>query len=149
MQKPTTNNAIDKFIGTWRLVKCTETKSKEDVFYPWGADAVGYIIYTAEGVMAVQIMRQQRKLFSGNDIRQAAAQDGQELIKDYNAYFGRFEVNEINQTVIHHIEGHLFPNLIGKDNIRNYRFYDNRLSLTTVGGNVSRELLWEKLPTIL
>jgi hypothetical protein len=145
MQKVQLNKDIAKFIGAWRLIKCTETNSKGEVFYPWGEDAIGYIIYTQEAVIAVQIMRQHRKSFDGNDITQATSQEGQQLVKDYNAYFGHFEIDETTKIVTHHIEGHLFPNLIGKNNVRTYNFYDNKVSLTTIGNNVHRELLWEKL----
>jgi hypothetical protein len=145
MQKYAKNQTLTKFIGTWKLLECIEIKNGGDFFYPWGKDAIGYIIYTVEGVIAVQIMRQNRQLFNGKDITEATPDEGQALTKDYNAYFGHFEIDEAKKTVIHHIEGHLYPNLIGKNNIRSYHFYDNKLALTTEGGNVLRKLVWEKL----
>jgi len=134
-----------KFIGTWKLVECVEIGSTGEAFYPWGDDAIGYIIYTLEGVVAVQIMRKSRTLFNEKDITKATPQEGRELTRDYNAYFGHFEIDEAQSTVIHHVEGHLYPNLIGKNNIRIYNFYDNKLSLTTEGGNVFRKLIWERV----
>lgn len=145
MRKNSKQEVLAKFIGTWKLLECVEVGANGESFYPWGKDAIGYIIYTTEGVMAVQIMRKNRKLFSGKDITQALPEEGQALAKDYNAYFGHFDIDENNETVIHHIEGHLYPNLISKDNIRRYHFYENKLSLITEGGNVLRKLIWEKL----
>lgn len=135
---------MKKFVGTWKLISCTETDPKGKTFYPWGQDAIGYLIYTAEGIMAVQIMRKNRNPFSGNDITQATPQEGQQLAKDYNAYFGPFKVDETNKTVIHTVQGHLNPNMIGKNNIRVYKFYDDKLSLTTQGSNI-KEIIWQKV----
>lgn len=145
MQKPPTNQTFFKFVGTWRLVECVEMDAKGTISYPWGQDAIGYLIYTLEGIMAVQIMRKNRKLFRGKGTTQATSQERQSIVKDYNAYFGEFEVDEANKVVIHRLEGNVDPNQIGKKKTRMYSFYDNKLSLTTQGEIISRKITWQKV----
>jgi hypothetical protein len=132
---------INQFIGTWKLIECFETDSKGNISYPWGQDALGYIIYTVERIMAVQIMRKNRNLFK----QDAPLHEREVFLKDYNAYFGTFEIDETNETIIHTIQGHLNPNLIGKKNVRTYKFYDNKLSLTAQNKTTQEKLLWQRL----
>lgn len=145
MQKPLANQIFYKFIGTWKLIKCIEINSQGNQFYPWGEDAIGYISYSPAGIMAVQIMRRNRKLPNEKDITKEKFEQEYEIEKDYSAYFGPFEIDETNTTVIHIVEGHLNPSMIGKKNIRTYNFYDDILSLTTVGDIVPRNLIWQKV----
>jgi hypothetical protein len=132
------NQIFGKFIGTWKLVECIETDQQGNIRYPWGKDAIGYIIYTIERIMAVQIMRTQRGPF----LPSASAQM---LLDDYNAYFGTFEIDEKNSTVIHHVQGHLNPSMVGKKNIREYQFEHDKLHLTTVGNGPTKKLTWQKI----
>lgn len=46
-----------KIIGTWKLVHSVEIESSGNKRYPFGDDAIGYIMYDALGVMTVQICR--------------------------------------------------------------------------------------------
>ncbi|HVV68494.1 MAG TPA: lipocalin-like domain-containing protein [Gammaproteobacteria bacterium] len=139
------SNIAKQFIGVWRLISCSQTDPDGQVSYPWGADAIGYIIYMSNQIMAVQIMRPNRALFIVDDFMLAQAEECHTLPQNYNAYFGTYEIDEAKNTVIHHIQGHLFPNLVGKDNIRQYHFDGNRLLLTTVGSNIKRDMLWERV----
>lgn len=136
----------DKFLGIWRLCYCTETNPQGDKKYLWGEQAIGYLIYMPENIMAVQIMRRERRNFAANDFMLASAEDCHSLPQDYNAYFGEYEIDEQQQIITHHIAGHLFPNLVGKDNVRRYEFKpDNHLLLTAVGGNNKRDMFWQKV----
>jgi hypothetical protein len=40
-------------LGTWRLVHSLECEPSGEKHYPFGEDAIGYIMYTDSGVMAV------------------------------------------------------------------------------------------------
>jgi hypothetical protein len=131
---PLKNQIFTMFVGTWTLVECIQIDAQGNRSYPWGKDALGYIIYTVDNIMAVQIMRKERSPLGAQDIT-----------KDYNAYFGHFDIDETNKTVIHMVEGHLKPELVGKKSIRLYHFYDDKLSLTTQGEATVKKLIWQKL----
>ena len=50
-------------IGAWRLVTY-EAHTGDDVLYPLGEDASGYIMYTPDGYMSVLMMAAGRKNFA-------------------------------------------------------------------------------------
>ncbi|MDX2163893.1 MAG: lipocalin-like domain-containing protein [Gammaproteobacteria bacterium] len=119
----------EKIIGTWKLVHSVEIEHSGNKRYPFGEDAIGYIIYDAAGTMAVQISRRERQVFNE---------------KDYLAYFGRYEIDLQNELVRHFVEGSLHLSYLGKILERKYHFYDNRMSLKPHDGT-NREILWERV----
>jgi hypothetical protein len=122
-------------LGTWRLVHSVEFGSGGEKHYPFGKDAVGYIIYTPSGVMAVQITRRE-----GATARTKAAVSKE----DYLAYFGRYELDVQNGVVRHLLEGALFPKDYPGHVERRYRFFDGMLSLKPLDGT-NREILWQRV----
>ena len=122
-------------VGAWRLVHSVEFGPGGTPRYPFGQDAVGSIIYTESGVMAVQIARKNR------------AEDGAGSSvgrSDYLAYFGRYEIDMENQLVRHILEGQVHPGNHPATLERKYRFYDDKLSLRPCDGT-DREILWQRL----
>ena len=102
--------------------------------YPFGQGAVGYIVYSESGVMAVQITRTTRSRDHSENLVGPA---------DYLAYFGRYEIDTDNELVRHFLEGQLFlghhPDILE----RKYRFFDDKLSLRPWDGT-NREILWQR-----
>jgi hypothetical protein len=121
-------------LGAWRLVHSVEFEPRGEKHYPFGEDAIGYIIYAASGVMAVQITRKEGAM------TRAKATVGKE---DYLAYFGRYELDVQNGVVRHLLEGALFPNDYPVPVERKYRFFDGMLSLKPLDGT-NREILWQR-----
>jgi len=140
----TMSNVLNLFIGTWRLVYSVEIDKSGTAHYPFGEDAIGYIIYDDNAQMAVQISRFHRQNFNSDNFLTASESDLITLPKNYLAYFGKFVLDEKNSIVSHIIEGHLFPNYVEKNLERKYRFYDNKLSLKPWDGT-NREIVWEKV----
>jgi hypothetical protein len=138
------NKIQEKLVGIWRLVKSMEIKPDGTIYYPFGEDAIGYITYTPVGIMTVHIMRKSRTLFSGDNMRQASAEECLRIPQDYLAYFGRYDIDIVKQVVNHYVEGSLFPNNIGSTLPRSYQFIGNRLSLKPADGT-NREIIWEKI----
>jgi Lipocalin-like domain len=121
-------------LGTWRLVHSVEYGPGGERHYPFGEDAIGYIIYSESGVMAVQIGRRGRRIVGANPVIGK---------KDYLAYFGRYELDLQNAVVRHLLEGELFPGH-AEDLERKYHFFDEKLSLKPVDGT-NREILWQRM----
>ncbi len=133
-----------KFVGTWSLVHSVEMDAQGNKRYPFGEDAMGYIMYEPTGIMSVQIFRKSRKLFASKNFVEASVDELANIPKDYLAYCGRYDVDMPNQLVRHHIEGHLFSNTVGKILERKYFFYDDKLSLKPNDGT-NREILWKRI----
>jgi hypothetical protein len=65
-------NAHSPVLGTWRLQSFEVRTSGEDVSYPYGEDAKGYLIYTQDGYMAVAVMKASRANFDSADMLSAS-----------------------------------------------------------------------------
>ena len=134
-------------VGTWRL-KGWETHTADGrVAYPLGRDAVGYLIYTAGGHMAVAMMRANRPPFAGGDLLGGTLAEQATAAAGYVTYCGRYEIR--NETVIHHVELSLFPNWVGTDQVRFAEVEGDQLTITTgplaIGGETVNRLVWERV----
>ena len=142
--------AGDRFIGVWRLISWERKLKDGRIDYPYGETPVGRITYDKAGRMSAQLMRPGRRstvppgvnLIAGN----ASAEEIRESVSGFTAYFGKFEVDEASNTVIHHVQACLVPSWVGTDLRRTYRFYSNRLLLTAASTLGSIELVWEREP---
>ena len=139
-------NVVDQFIGTWHLVKWTAQPVEGDVFYPFGENAVGQIVYDAHGYMMVEIMKKERKLFASNDLLQGSAE---EILNAYNgfvSYCGTYTIDVAAKMVVHRIHISSFPNWVGQDQVRFYDIQDDFLTLRAPAiGTTQHEVLWRKL----
>jgi len=122
------------FIGTWKLVHSIEIDEQGNRHYPFGDDAVGYIIYDEAGIMAVQITRKNRD------------KSKVDVLSDYLAYFGPYTIDEENQLVSHHLVGELSSQRVGSVQKRQYQFLEgDRLLLKPWNDGTNREILWERV----
>lgn len=122
---------VERFVGTWRLLSMETHTDSGRIVYPLGPDARGVVIYSEAGYMNVSIMAGERPFFS-SDAGIGQRGTTAELVgamKSYLSYAGPFEV--LDDRVVHHVEISLFPNWIGTDQTRYYRFVDRRLYLST------------------
>ena len=142
----------DKLVGIWTLVGAEFRRSDGAVADLYGPNPSGMIVYGSGGEVAVQIMRAGRPSFSGDDLRSATAAEAQAAVGGYMAYFGRYDVDEVEGSVTHHLRGSIFPNWIGADLKRFYEISSSRLTLRTVplisdGQPATGVLVWERLST--
>jgi hypothetical protein len=91
-------------VGVWELLSYQIRNSDGTVELPFGA-ARGLLIYTADGFMSGQVMREER----------ASPMDG------YIAYCGRWRVDETTEEVIHTVTASLYPKWVGSEQRRGVR----------------------------
>lgn len=121
----------DKFIGTWQYVK--SVSSDGIVEQRWGSHPLGYLIYTPEGIISVQIMRQKETV-------------KHQPIGDYFfAYAGSYDIDEKNHLITHHLETASSQELVEKSYQRFYRFDGDFLYLTVADSQTSQTLIWQKI----
>jgi hypothetical protein len=106
-----------RLVGAWRLISFEVRRPDGGTRHPFGVDARGLLIYTANGYMAGQVMR------PGRELADAAA--------GYIAYTGTYTANEAEHVVTHHVTMSLRPDLIGTDQRRHVVFEGERLTLST------------------
>ena len=141
----------DKFIGAWRLLSAEfRTETGELAESPYGAEPQGILMYDAQGTMAVQISQSGRKPFAVADRRGGTDAEVRAAFETYQAYAGRFRVDERTHEVIHSVTQSLLPNWIGGEQKRKYEFRDGRLILRAppllLGGKrLTAVLVWERI----
>jgi hypothetical protein len=140
---------LEKFIGTWKLVSSEFHSSNGQVSYPWGKEVDGRLIYTADGNVAVQIMSPGRPNFAAKDHMNGTDREIRAAFEGYQAYYGTFTLSELEKTITHHIQGSVYPNLIGHNLKRFFNLSDNQLTLSTppmpMGGEkVTGVLIWTR-----
>ena len=127
-QQQSSRKAKDQFVGTWKLVSYEVGAS-----HPMGRAAVGLLTYDANGRMSMQVMRSDRPKFRASGGKEGGyeagtAEEVMSAYRGYIAYFGSYDVNEKGGVVSHHIEGSLFPNWVGRDQIEFFKISGNRLT---------------------
>ncbi len=124
-------------VGAWRLVHVVEHRPTGERFFPFGEYAIGSIVYSESGVVAVQIARRARKA----DVQDRLACGP----SDYLAYFGRFELDTTRKSSwsATSLRDSFGPECHPGTLERNYRFYDDKLSLRP-SDDADREILWQR-----
>ncbi len=139
------------FLGTWRLISWENRDAGGQLGYPLGPDALGYITYTADGYIFAQIMAAERATlatqnpFGGADTEAAAA------ARSHMSYCGKYEVRTGGETdeVVHRVAISDFPNWVGGEQLRFYKFEGEKLILSappfqTKKGEIPTFLIWER-----
>ena len=120
-------------VGSWRLESWLNSNGSSRCAAGQG-EASGQIMYSADGHMSAQLGCAEMSIDGVGEL------SGQELIGRLNrrhlTYYGEFSVDEVAQTVTHHVAGSSILNgYVGSDQVRSYSFESNdRLTLQPPGG---------------
>jgi hypothetical protein len=136
----------ERLTGTWTLVSFTLKHPTGRETHPYGADALGMLVYDGKGHMAGQIMSRRRPAFATDRPRGGTDHEVRAAFEGYIAYFGTYTVDETNALVTHHVQGALLPNWISSQQKRNIDFRDGRLVLSAkIEAGILVEIVWEAL----
>ena len=134
-----TANVREKLIGSWHLISRDEQYADGKI--QTRTDAVGVIMYTADGHMSAQVYDARRSPL-GVDPESASAESVRPLYVGSAAYFGTYSVDTATHRVTHVVEGSWLPDWIGRHLERSYRFVgDDQLELSVPGF----ALLWQRM----
>jgi hypothetical protein len=122
---------VKQLAGVWRLVSSEFRTSSGDVIYPLGEDALGQAIFTESGYMSGQLMRQNRPWFASGSQASGTREEIEAALQGYVAYYGSCQVDVEQKTITTDVEGSLYPNWVGGQQVRYYELTDSRLVLTT------------------
>jgi len=118
-------------LGTWKLVSYEARDSDGRAQSPLGQNVSGLLVYDGRGNMSAHVMRNDLAPFAALDPARATDLELRAAFDGYGSYFGTYTVDEASQTVTHHVRGAWYPNWIGHDQVRHFKFDGNRLLLTT------------------
>lgn len=133
---------MDNLVGAWRLVSFEERTPAGEIIHPYGERPVGLLVYDASGRMSVQVMRSDRAPLSSDSLNEVTPEELRSVLEGFTAFFGRYEIDEDARVVIHHVEGHVLPNSIGKSLKRRFELSGNRLILMPAE---NRRVVWERV----
>ena len=119
----------ERFIGAWRLRSFEYRKPDGETVHPLGEDATGSLVYHDSGRFSLHISRRDRPVFTSGYFKHVNVEELKVALSGYFAYFGTFQVNEDHATIVHFVEGSLFPNWVGSDQLRYYQFVGEQLTL--------------------
>jgi lipocalin-like protein len=137
-------------LGTWRLLSYEARDSEDRVQYPLGENVSGLLVYDSGGHMSAHVMRSDLPLFAANDPARGTDAELRAAFDGYGSYFGTYTIDHAKQTVTHHVRGAWYPNWIGHDQVRHFRFAGSRLLLSTPpliwdGQALEYVLTWERI----
>ena len=104
--------------GTWKLDSFTAEDEHGDVIDVMGAGATGFICYSDDGWVSVQIIKPDRLRYDIPDVEGGTTEQTLSAARGIFAYAGRYTVDEENALVFHHLEFCLIPNWIGSSQKR-------------------------------
>jgi hypothetical protein len=121
----------EQLIGTWQLVS-----------NPYWPDAVGRLMYAADGQMCITLMRPDRLKFStATPFGGSTAEERAAAAAGYFNYCGSYHVNDEKDIVTDRIELSLFPNWVGTEQVTFISVSGHQL--TRRGG--AHATVWERL----
>ena len=134
-------------IGTWSLVSYEARTADSVVSYPLGRDAIGYIMYMADGHMSVAMMSADRTSYASGDLRGGTVEEKLAAAETYVSYCGGYELQE--DVVVHHVEVAFFPNRVGTFQQRTFKISGDTLQLSTppmliAGVEQTGHLVWKR-----
>jgi hypothetical protein len=143
--------------GSWKLLSYVRYTSENGPTYPFGRHPRGYLIYSAEGWMAVTIMPQQRRRYRrpadlADPFRWRSWLSWSRLLRlaryigaatRYISYAGSYTVE--GNRVTHHIEVCQMPSWIHTTQERTFEVQDNCLVLTAEIAGSRQQFVWERL----
>ena len=139
--------AFAAFIGGWQLVLWTTFHPDGSRDHPFGTDALGQIMYSADGHMSCHLMQANRPLFGKPSVYQVSDEALGGSIRGYSGYFGRFSIDAEAGIIIHHVDGAWSPDWIGSDQPRHYAFEGDRLFLEAAIGDDLVRIEWRRVVT--
>ena len=134
-------------VGAWKLVSYQYNTEDGEAVHPYGRDPAGYIMYTADGYMSVQIANRERPRFTSEDVRGGTDAENVAAASSYIAYCGTYELHD--DRVIHHVELSFFQNRVGTSQTRYCRLAGDRIELKTPpllidGAPRTLNIVWER-----
>ena len=95
--------------------------------------------------MSAQVMAAGLDPLANADPREAMPEEAGRSWRNYVGYWGTFTVDTEAGVVIHAVEGAWFPNRVGQEQVRQYRFSGDTLTLEADSATWHATLIWRRI----
>ena len=120
----------NEFVGTWVLKSYEVRWASGKVTYPFGERPEGRLTYSENGFVSVNIMAINRRSFEARELKLGTPEEKVVAADTYISYSGRYDLD--GDKIKHHVEVCLFPNWVGKDQVRIFDLRGDTLALKTI-----------------
>jgi hypothetical protein len=133
------------FLGAWTLLSYELMLASGVVEKPLGDHPLGRILYLDNGQMSAQVAASGLDPLANADPREATPEEAGHAWRNYVGYWGTFTVDAEAGVVIHAVDGAWFPNWIGQNQVRQFRFSGNTLTLEADARGWHATLIWRRI----
>jgi len=120
----------DKIIGTWKLVSWKYNGENDTPIDFFGENTGGILMYDKSGYMNAQLNKANRHSFKSESLTEGTSEEITEAYLSYAAYYGKYYEKSPGE-IVHMVEGSLFPNWVGHEEIRYGKIEGEYLILST------------------
>ncbi len=116
-----------------------------EILHPYGEHPSGMLTYQPGGFMSAQLSVANPARFASEDLTKASTDEAAAAWHNSISYWGTFSLRPDRQIIVHHVEGSAFPNWIGTDQARNFRFNNSgHLVLEAESAGTVYTLTWQR-----
>jgi len=140
-------NEQSRLVGTWKLLDWHNQSASGEKHYPLGRDASGFISYSADGFVFVQMSASGRTPYEVNDPFGGTDTEAGSAMRSHITYAGSYKLE--NDQAIHQVAQSSCPNWVGTKQVRKVQFDGEQLVLSAEGAvfhgeAVTAILTWER-----
>jgi hypothetical protein len=109
----------EQIVGTWTFVSSANVMPDGTKIDQWaGSNPQGIFMLDGSGHFSFFITRSDLPKFAGKTVPEGTAAEYKAVMTGFVGSFGTYTINEADKTIITHVEGSSFPNLVGLDQKR-------------------------------
>jgi lipocalin-like protein len=116
------------FVGTWKLIAADKLLPDGTRVADYGAQPHGMAIFTADGHMMIEVFRDVRIKFAGNDRAKGTFEEYKDVSLSASCLFGTYSVDTASSKVTMKIDRSTFPNYDDTTQVRAYELKGDTLS---------------------
>ena len=116
------------FVGSWKLIAADKLLPDGTRVADYGAEPHGMAIFTADGHMMIEIFRDVRTRFAGNDRARGTFEEYKDVSLSSSCSFGTYTVDTATGKVTMKIDRSTFPNNDDTTQVRAYELKGDVLS---------------------
>jgi Lipocalin-like domain len=121
-------HTTNPFVGHWKLIAADKLLPDGTRVADYGAQPHGMAIFTADGFMMIEIFRDVRIKFAGNDRAKGTFEEYKDASLSASCSFGTYSVDPATGKVTMKIDRSTFPNIDDTTQVRAYELKGDTLS---------------------
>jgi hypothetical protein len=120
--------SANPFVGSWKLIAADKLLPDGTRVADYGAEPHGMAIFTADGHMMIEVFRDVRIKFAGNDRAKGTFEEYKDASLSSSCSFGTYSVDTKTGKVTMKIDRSTFPNYDNTTQVRAYELNGDILS---------------------